>query len=122
MIALAGLLRAAIAAMTLAGAACASAAREPATLAARDAQTLAALKSALGEALGRARIELGPIDDGGGTVAVLPPPMGSNEDRSTATPIIFDLFVADGRCVARRRDTADGDVSLPGVACRPLSD
>jgi len=118
----ASIARGALAAFALTGAACASAPREAAALATVDPQTVSALKSALGEALGRARIELGPIGEGGRTVTVLPPPPGPYEDRSQAMPVVFDLFIADGRCYARRRGAADRDIALAGVACRPVAD
>ncbi len=93
----------------------------PARLEIADVETLTALKSALGEALGRASITLGPEDlSTSGAVSVLPPPPGPLEDRSLAMPVIFDLGIEDGACVAVRRDT--GAVApLRGVRCRPAA-
>ena len=90
----------------------------PARLEATDAATLAALKDALAAALGRATVELGPEDlSASGAVSVLPPPAGPYEDRSLAMPVMFDLMIRDGACVAVRRETGL-TVPLPGVRCR----
>lgn len=93
----------------------------PAALERADAQTMAAVKAVLADAVGRARIELGPGDlTTSSTISVLPPPLSPEEGRSTATPIVFDLVIKGSSCYAVRRDTGR-DYALAGVSCRPLS-
>lgn len=90
----------------------------PARLESADEETLALLSAALGEALGRARVEFGPEDLAtSGSLSVLPPPAGPFEDRSLAMPVVFDLRIENGACVAVRRDTG-ASAPLPGVRCR----
>ena len=70
--------------------------------------------------MGRAQIELGagdPTQDP--TIAVLPPPLGPGEDRSTATPVYFDIILKDGECAVIRRDTGE-EFPLDGVPCSAL--
>jgi hypothetical protein len=87
----------------------------PAVLA--SAEDIPALKAALAGAMGRARIELGAGDPTREpVVAVLPPPLGPNEDRSPATPALFDLVLRGGDCYAVRRDTGE-ETALAGVEC-----
>ena len=82
-----------------------------------DPTTRAALESALGRAVGRAQVTLGPSQsDMTSSVTVLPPPPGPHETRSLAMPVTFDIVSEDGRCVAIRRDTKDV-YNLPGVNC-----
>ena len=91
----------------------------PATLADSSADTLSALKSALGGAINRANIELGVGDmTETSTVTVLPPRLTEHETRSPATPIVFDLFVKNGACIAVQQGT-DMEVPLPDVPCKP---
>lgn len=89
----------------------------PAFLASDDADNMTALQAGLAAAMGRASVELGAGDPlSTGAVAVLPPPVTSPEDRSLAMPVMFDLEMRDGECVAVRRDS--GSVhDLPGVQC-----
>lgn len=83
-----------------------------------DPATRQALENALGRAIGRARVALGPSQsDIASTVTVLPPPPGPHETRSMALPVHFDIVVDNGRCLAVRRDTKDV-YELPGVDCR----
>lgn len=92
---------------------------QPALLASADEATVSQLKAYLGEALGRADIELGAGDLLTATsVAVLPPPLGPNEGASPVRPVIFDLQLAGSDCEAVRRDTGT-IVRLEGIACRP---
>jgi hypothetical protein len=87
----------------------------PAVLASED--DIPALKAALAGALGRARIELGAGDPTREpVVAVLPPPLGPNEDRSPATPALFDLVLRNGGCYAVSRETGE-ETALAGVEC-----
>lgn len=90
----------------------------PAVLESADAETMAALKTVLGEALNAARVELGAGDPSASPViAVLPPKPGPHEDRSLARPILFDIEIRDGACVAVRRDTGQA-FDMGGIACR----
>ncbi|MEO1135165.1 MAG: hypothetical protein AAFW68_00980 [Pseudomonadota bacterium] len=84
-----------------------------------DPQNIAALKAVLAQAVGRARIELGPGDlTQTSTISVLPPPLGPNETRSPARPTQFDLVIDRGQCfVIRREDGAR--FAAEGVGCRP---
>ncbi len=84
-----------------------------------DPATHEAVVSALGAAVGRAHIELGPVNDGETSViSVLPPRPGPYEMNSTARPIRFDIEKRDGTCVAVRHDTGAA-YDLPGVICKP---
>ena len=90
----------------------------PATLANADAETLSRVKTTLARAVNRARVELGPGDfTQSSVIPVLPPPLSANEDRSPATPVIFDIVMEDGECFLVRRDTGEAFV-LEGVECR----
>ncbi|EGF91693.1 hypothetical protein ABI_01230 [Asticcacaulis biprosthecium C19] len=95
-----------------------AAVRAPATVDLSDPTTKTAVTSALAQAVGKARIELGASD--GSTITVLPPPLGPHESHSTAQPIRFDIVIEDGVCLAVRRDTQQA-WPLPGVTCRPKS-
>lgn len=100
-------------------AACATgAAAGPARLADTREDNVRALTIALGEALGRAKVELGAADlSAATTIPVLPPPLSPLETRSLAAPVLFDLEIEDGGCRAVRRDTAEV-FPLTGVRCR----
>ena len=90
----------------------------PAVLQSADAETLMALRSALGQALGRAEIELGAGDPTTEpSVAVLPPKPTTFETQSPAMPTMFDLFVRGETCFAVQRGN-EVEITLPGVACR----
>ncbi|ESQ91323.1 hypothetical protein ABAC460_07080 [Asticcacaulis sp. AC460] len=104
--------------LPLALAACQSTAavRAPATVNLDDPATKTAVASALAQAVGKARIELGASN--GATVTVLPPPLGPYETHSTAQPIRFDIVIEDGECLAVRRDTQQA-YALSGVTCHP---
>lgn len=80
-----------------------------------DARTRAQVAEALGKAVGRAHVELGPSD--GTVVTVLPPPIGPYETNSPAMPIRFDIEKRGDTCVAVRHDTGKA-IALPGVSCR----
>ncbi|MBB5519387.1 hypothetical protein [Amphiplicatus metriothermophilus] len=93
---------------------------EPAALAAADAETMARAKAALAEAMGVAKVELGPGDPTKmSTLAVLPPRPTAHEDRSLARPTVFDIVLKDGRCFAVRRETGEA-YELKDVSCRAL--
>ncbi|GAB4517175.1 MAG: hypothetical protein Kow00133_01450 [Amphiplicatus sp.] len=92
----------------------------PAVLASADAETMAQVKSALAEAMGVAKIELGAGDPAKvSTLSVLPPRPTPHEDRSLARPTQFDIVLKEGRCFAVRRNTGEAH-ELEGVSCRPL--
>lgn len=83
-----------------------------------DPATRQAVESALGRAVGRARITLGPSQsDVTSSVTVLPPPPGPHETHAMALPVTFDIVSEDGHCLAIRRDTKEA-YDLPGVTCR----
>jgi hypothetical protein len=79
-----------------------------------DPATRSAVTAALSDAVGRARIELGPTD--GHVLTVLPPKPGPYEGNSPAMPIRFDIEKRDGTCIAVRHDTRQA-YDLPGVTC-----
>ena len=92
--------------------------RMPAVLAGADEDAMAALKAGLADALEVGRVELGAGDPTTSPViTVLPPVLGPHEDRSPARPILFDLELRGGACVAVRHDTGEA-FDLAGVACR----
>ena len=103
----------------LAAAACATGAgAAPAQLADTREDNIRALTAALGEALGRARVELGAVDlESASAIPILPPPPSALETRSLAQPVVFDLEIENGACTAVRRDTGE-TYALPGVRCR----
>lgn len=102
--------------------ACNHSAARPAVLQSGDAETLARLKTTLGEAVGRARVELGAGDPTEvPMVTVLPPPLGAHETSSPATPTHFDLILESGTCYAVHRETGQR-WPLEGVPCRALGD
>lgn len=92
----------------------------PATLDDADETSIASLKSEMGAALGRAKIE---INDAAlasdGRFSVLPPPPSPLETHSLAMPTTFDLMLKSGNCVAVNTRTGD-EVALASVACKPL--
>ncbi|MEL7481087.1 MAG: hypothetical protein AAGJ29_05970 [Pseudomonadota bacterium] len=91
----------------------------PARLVLAEQVEVEKLKSALGDALGRAAIHLGPDDLSTSTqITVLPPRLTDFETRSPAKPIIFDVFIEDGRCFAIRRQSEDR-VLFPDLTCEP---
>ena len=90
----------------------------PAVLTSSDAASVDRLKVALGKAMGRARIDLGPADPAQPSViAVLPLPLIPQDNRSLATPTIFRLEIENGACILVREDTG---VRYPadGVECK----
>ncbi len=94
----------------------------PATLSTTDDSNIAILKSALGEAMGRASIQIAETDLTTAThVSVLPPPPGEFETHSVAMPVAFDIVLDDGVCTLVRRDTGKHHAA-PGLACRPAKD
>jgi hypothetical protein len=82
--------------------------------------TRSAVTAVLADAVGRARIQLGPT--GGrktSVITVLPPPPGPLETNSTAIPIRFDIEQRGEACFAVRQDTGQA-YELTGVVCTPL--
>ncbi len=93
---------------------------EPAVLESVDDATMSALHAALADAMGRARVELGPGDlTTDSIITVLPPPLAPQEDRSLAKPTYFDLMKANGGCILANRETG-AEYPLKGVSCRRL--
>lgn len=93
----------------------------PAVLASGDAAAVDRLKAALGKAMGRTRIELGPGDPTQtSTVAVLPRPLAPQDNRSLARPTIFRLEIESGVCVLVREDTG-ARFPAEGVDCKAAS-
>jgi hypothetical protein len=79
-----------------------------AVLESADAASLADVRATLARAMGKASVELGPENlTRGSSISVLPPPLSSREDRSTATPTVFDLVLRDGACCLVRRETGE---------------
>jgi hypothetical protein len=104
--------------LVLAAQACAtSRATVPARLDRPTAATIAQVKVALAKAMGKARIELGPIDYATSTsLFVLPPPPSLYETRSLATPTVFDIKRQGQTCLLVRRESGQ-TIALDGVAC-----
>ncbi|MEO1553984.1 MAG: hypothetical protein AAFR82_08605 [Pseudomonadota bacterium] len=91
----------------------------PAILENDSAETMAALKSSLAPAMDRAQIEFGAGDPTAtSSVSVLPAQATDFETNSPAMPVIFKLFIQDGRCFAVR-EGSDSEIALPDVPCRP---
>jgi len=91
----------------------------PATLMTDDAASIAILKTALGEAMGRANIQIAAADLTTATyVSVLPPPPGEFETHSVAMPVAFEIVLNDGVCTLVRRETGKHHAA-PGLTCRP---
>lgn len=90
----------------------------PAVLASNDAASVDRLKAALGKAMGRTRIDLGPGDPAQtSTISVLPLPLAPPDDRSLAVPTIFRLEIQGGACVLVREDNG-ARYPAEGVDCR----
>lgn len=90
----------------------------PAVLTDMSDANLAALKTHLGTALGRAKIDLGAGDlTRTSIVSVLPPRPGALEGNSPALPTQFDLLIAGEACFARQ-DGHGELISLTGVSCQ----
>ncbi len=100
-------------------AACQTPAMTPAVLAPADAGNLAKVTTAMREATGQARLELGPVDAAApGEIFLLPPPPGPFETHSLAVPVRFDIMMQDGACFAVDPETGTAH-RLAGVACAP---
>ena len=90
----------------------------PAVLTSADPAAMDRLKAALGKAMGRTKIELGPGDPTQTSVlSVLPLPPGPQEDRSLAKPTIFRLEIEGQTCILVREDTG-ARIAADGVDCR----
>ncbi len=125
MVGLSAAVRASLAALVLAqlATACETATMQdgPARIDPVNGTTVAALRAALGTALGRARVTLGPEDLAvSSTISVLPPPPGPLETHSLARPAVFDLVLEAGTCLAVERETGER-VRLDGVRCVPAA-
>jgi hypothetical protein len=82
--------------------------------------TRSAVTAVLADAVGRARIQLGPTAGRKTSViTVLPPPPGPLETNSTAMPIRFDIEQRGEACFAVRQDTGQA-YELTGVMCTPV--
>lgn len=94
----------------------------PAALSTMDDATMIALRAVLSEAVGDANITLGPGDlTKTSTIAVQPPRPSPYEDRSTAKPVLFDIFMRGDDCFIVRRDNG-AEYPLRDIACRKLDD
>lgn len=103
-------------------AACASSASQtPAVLVSADEETMLAVAAAIAEARGVGRVEFGAGDPTAtASLAVLPPRPGPKEDRSLATPTVYDIVLRGETCLLVDKETG-AEISLPApVACRPL--
>lgn len=81
---------------------------QPALLETADAGSMMAIEARLADAMGRARVQLGPMDlTANSVIPVLPPGLSSVEGRSTVTPVLFDLMIDGGQCILVRRNTGD---------------
>jgi hypothetical protein len=90
----------------------------PAVLTSGDAAAVDRLKAALGKAMGRTRIDLGPGDPTQTSmIAVLPLPLIPQDDRSLALPTVFRLEIESGACVLVREDTG-ARYPAEGVDCK----
>lgn len=97
-------------------------ARHPAVLVRADAATMAALEAALAGAMGVARVDIGASDlTRSPAIPVLPAPPSPLEGRSPAEPVLFDLAMRGGSCLAVRRASGE-EIKLRGVSCRPLEE
>lgn len=95
---------------------------EPAVLREASPETVAQLKEALASAMGRGRVELGPINlTEDPAIPVLPPSPGPYETRSPAMPEMFDLVIREGACFVQARRTGEL-YRLADVRCRALAD
>lgn len=105
----------------LAGLAACQSVPKPAVLTDTSPETVAAVTQALADAVGRAQVELGPVDFATDTsVSVLPPRPGPLEGNSTAVPEVFDIRLMDGDCYVQ--DRASGELyPLTGVTCRSVA-
>lgn len=91
----------------------------PAVLASGDPASMEHLKAALAQAMGQARIELGPGDPTqSSTISVLPRPPNPLEDHSLAKPSIFLLEIEGGDCFVVRKE-GGARTRVEGVSCRP---
>ena len=91
----------------------------PAVLESADEQTLSELTTVLGRALNRGNIKLGAGDPSEEPVlAILPPPLSPEETASLAKPMIYDIILDEGVCVAVQREGGDR-IELTGISCRP---
>lgn len=110
------------AAMAVLGGCQTSAEMTPAVLVSDDEASMQALKTALGEAVGRANVELGAGDPTKvSRVSVLPPPLGPLETRSVAKPAWFQIMMAGGDCMVM--DVESGEThALKGGPCQPTAE
>ncbi|MDJ0921428.1 MAG: hypothetical protein QNI84_09885 [Henriciella sp.] len=91
----------------------------PAVLDPSDPAAVEALKQSLAEAVGKARVELGPEDLAtSSSVSVLPAPLNPNETHSLAMPEQFDIVIEDGACRLIHRKSGE-TYPLKGATCRP---
>ncbi len=94
----------------------------PAALSSMDEETIATLRAVLADAMNDASITLGPGDlTKTSTIAVLPPRPSPYEGRSTAKPVLFDIFLRGDACFVVRRDSG-AEYVLRAIACRKLDD
>jgi hypothetical protein len=91
-----------------------------ATLTDNTPETIATLTGVLASAVGRAKVQLGPLDVlAQPVVSVLPPPAGPLEGNSPAMPVLFDIVLFDGDCYVRAQESAELFL-LAGLGCVPV--
>ncbi|MEM6652001.1 MAG: hypothetical protein AAF582_05335 [Pseudomonadota bacterium] len=92
----------------------------PAVLTDVSETKLARLKALLAPTVGRDVFEFGASDPAQSPViSVLPPRLTEFEMNSRAMPMLFDIVIRDGACLAIRRDAGDS-VELTDIDCRPV--
>lgn len=92
----------------------------PAVLSDGSEQTLSQLRAELATALDRSNVRLGAGDLTQSPVfAIVPPPLGANETRSTATPERYRLEVQGETCFAVH-ESSETRIELQSVPCRAL--
>lgn len=89
----------------------------PAVMISDDEAAMSALKQALAEAMGKARVELGAGDPTRQSrITVLPPRLGPLEGNSPSLPVAFDLMLSGETCFLVRVDTGARH-DTPQIAC-----
>ncbi len=91
----------------------------PAHLYEQTPETLERMRSLLAQVLGRAEVEIGPVDlTAASVLPVLPPPAGPLEMNDLRMPRLFELGTEQGSCYLRDVDTG-ATYLLEGPDCRP---
>ena len=102
------------------GACATSTAPQAAVLKVPDNASMAVIEARLADAMGQARVRLGPTDLAKtSAIPVLPASLSPLEGRSTVTPVMFDLMIAGGECLLVRRESGE-TYRVEGVECVAL--